>query len=92
MVVVCELRRVEEVRPIILPISAEHAEIRLQPFVIVLHLPLCFRMIGSRETWVDTKRPVQVLHVRGSELGPAVGVVGQWKPVQGPDVSDVEFG
>jgi hypothetical protein len=83
---------VEEVHPIILSIGTEHAEVHLQPFVVVLHLTLCLGVISSGEAWVDPKGPVQVLHVRGSELGALVGVMGQGKAVQRPDMSDVELG
>jgi hypothetical protein len=92
VIVVGELHCVEEVCPIILLICTEHLEICLQPFIVVFHLPLCLRMIGSGEVWVNTKGPVQVLHVRGSKLGTSVGVVGQGKAMQGPHMSDVELG
>jgi hypothetical protein len=92
MIVVGELCHVEEVCPIILSVGTEHLEVCLQPFVIVLHLSLCFRMISGGELQVNTKGPIQVLHVWNSELGASVGVVGQGKAMQGPHVSDVELG
>jgi len=53
MVIVCEFCCVEQVCPIVLLVVAEHADVGLDPFVIVFDLSLCLGMIGSQEVLVN---------------------------------------
>jgi len=89
MVIVGELRRVEEVCPIVLLTIAEHADVCLHPFVVVLHLSLCLWMVGGREPLVDVQRFEEALCVIGSEEGPSICIVYSGNSVILPHVFEV---
>ena len=53
VVIVCEFCHVEQVRPVVLLVVAEHVDVGLDPFVIVLDLSLCLGVIGGQEPLVN---------------------------------------
>jgi len=55
VIVIGELRRVEQGRPIVLLVIAEHVNIGFHPFVVVFNLSLCLWVVGHGESLIDVK-------------------------------------
>ena len=53
VVIVRKFCSVEQVCPVVLLVIAEHADVRFEPLVIVLHLSLCLWMICGGEALID---------------------------------------
>ena len=75
VIVVGELRGVQEVLPVILSVVAEHTEVRFESFVIALNLSLGLGVICCGQALVNPEASVKGPHVWVIELRPLVHIV-----------------
>ena len=59
----------------------EHADVGLNPFIVVLHLSLCLRVVWCGESLIDVEGLEESLCVLGGEGGASVCVVYLGDPV-----------
>jgi len=87
VIVVGELRRVEQGRPVVLLVVAEHADVGLHPLVIIFDLSLGLRVIGRGESLVDIERFEEASCVIGCEQGTPICIVDPGYSVMFPHMS-----
>jgi len=87
VVVVCEFGQVEQVGPVILLSVAEHADVGLDPLVVILDLSLGLWVVGGQEPLINVQGLEEALGVIGCESGASVCVVDLGDPVVFPHVS-----
>jgi len=87
VIVVGELRRVEQGRPVVLLVIAEHADVGFHPLIVVFDLSLCLRVIGRGESLVDIERFEEASSVIGGEQGTPICIVDPGYSVVFPHVS-----
>ena len=86
VVIVGELRRVEEGRPVVLLMVAEHVDVGLHPLVIIFDLSLCLWVIGRGESLVDIERFEEASGVISCEQGAPICIVDSGHSVVFPHV------
>jgi hypothetical protein len=89
VVIVGEFCHVELFTPVILLVIAEHADIGLDPLVIVFHLSLCLWVVCCGEALVNMQGLEELSGVVCCECGPSVCIVDLRNTMQFPHVSQV---
>jgi hypothetical protein len=84
VIVIGELRSVEEVGPIILLVVAEYSQVGTDPFIVVLHLSLGLWVVWGRESLVDSQSLEEASGVFGCEQRALICIVDLRDPVEFP--------
>jgi hypothetical protein len=87
VVIVCEFHCVKKLAPIVLLVIAEHVDVGLNPFVVVLHLSLGLWVIGCGEPLIDVQCFEEPSNVICHECGSPICVMDFGDTMQFPHMS-----
>jgi len=92
MVVVGELRELEECVPVSLPFQNKDLQGLLQFLIDMLHLSVSLQMVGGGGCGFDSEQSVQLLHEGSNELWSLIRHDLLWKVMELLDAVEVEVG
>jgi hypothetical protein len=70
-------------------VVAEHADVGLNPLIVILHLTLSLRVVSGGEVLVNVEGLEEASCVISCEHGASISVVDLWNAMQFPHVLEV---